>query len=264
MLLRMTPQNDMNEQKIKTFLSSHPWQTLVRCVDSIPSTNAAVKQLALQGVPEGTALLAEMQTAGRGRLGRSFHSPAGCGIYLSVLLRPEKPASDLFDLTARVAVCVRRAISEVCGCDADIKWVNDLMLHGKKIGGILTELVGVAEPAVIVGIGINCNQTDFPPELQKIAGSLFAETGKTVDREALAAAILRNLSNVFAIDWLPEYRANCITLGCEVKLLSPQGEREGFALDVTETAALLVRLPDGTTEEVSSGEVSVRPMLSGQ
>ena len=234
----------------------------MRCVDCIPSTNAAVKQLALQGAPEGTALIAEQQTAGRGRLGRSFYSPAGSGIYLSVLLRPQKPADALFDLTARVAVCVRRAIFEVCGCDVGIKWVNDLVLHGKKLGGILTELVGGETPAAIVGIGINCDQTDFPPELCEIAGSLFAETGRCVDRETLAAAILQDLSNVFEIDWLPEYRANCVTLGREVTLLSPQGEREAYALDVTETAALLVRLPDGTVEEVSSGEVSVRPLKS--
>lgn len=247
----------MNEQIIKQILSPHPWGALVRCVEACPSTNALVKQLALQGAPEGTACIAERQTAGRGRLGRSFFSPEG-GIYLSVLLRPGKTAPALFDLTARVAVCVRRAISDTCGCDVGIKWVNDLILHGKKIGGILTELVGGAEPSAIVGIGINCGGADFPPELCEIASSLFAETGRLVDREALAASILRNLSDIlFEIDWLPEYRACCVTLGKNVRLLSPQGEREAFAMDVTETAALLVRLPDGTVEEVSSGEASL-------
>lgn len=248
----------MNEQRIKTILGDHPWAALVRCEHTVTSTNALVKALAAQGLPEGTALLAETQSAGRGRLGRSFYSPAGSGLYLSVLLRPGKLANELLDLTARVAVCVQRAISDTCGFDAGIKWVNDLCLHGKKLGGILTELTGGERPAVIIGIGINCDQTKFPSELTDIASSVYAETGVSVDREALAAAILRRLSTLYETDWLPAYRQHCVTLGKPVKVLFPQGEKEAFAVDVTDTAALLVEYPDGTREEISSGEVSVR------
>lgn len=248
----------MDEKKIKTILDGHPWAARVRCEETVGSTNNLIKALAAQGAPEGTAIFAERQTEGRGRLGRSFYSPAGTGLYFSVLLRPALPARELSDLTARIAVCVRRAICDVCGVEVDIKWVNDLCLNGKKLGGILTELVGGETPAAVVGIGINCDQTDFPPELSGIAGSVCAETGVFVDREALAAACLRRLSEAYRTDWLSEYRQNCITLGRPVRILSARGQREAFAEDVTDTAALLVRCPDGTREEVFSGEVSVR------
>ena len=248
----------MDEQRIKSILNSHPWALSVHCEKTVRSTNLLVKALAAQGAPEGTAIFAERQTEGRGRLGRSFYSPAGTGLYFSVLLRPALPARELSDLTARVAVCVRRAICDTCGVQVGIKWVNDLCLNGKKLGGILTELVGGETPAAVVGIGINCSQTAFPPELSGIAGSIYTETGTSVDREALAAACLRRLSELYETDWLDEYRQCCVTLGQPVRILSAQGQREAFAEDVTDTAALLVRNPDGTREEIFSGEVSVR------
>lgn len=231
----------------------------MQCFDRIGSTNAAVKDLAANGAPEGTAVIADRQTQGRGRLGRTFCSEAG-GLYLSVLLRPGRAASDLMTLTARTAVCVMQSVSDICACTVQIKWVNDLCFHGKKIAGILTELVGGTVPAAVVGIGINCNQTAFPPDLNGIAGSLLSETGKTVDRELLAAAILRRMSAVFDTPWLSVYRAACVNIGKPVRVLSPQGEKEAFAVDITDTAALTVRYPDGTTEDLSSGEISIRPM----
>lgn len=248
----------MNEQLLKNLLNHHPWGELVNCEGTVGSTNSLVKALALQAAPEGTAVLADAQTAGRGRLGRSFYSPNGSGLYLSVLLRPQKPAQALFDLTARVAVAVCRAVEAVCGIALSVKWVNDLCLNGKKLGGILTELVGGAVPAAIVGIGINCTQTEFPEDLRSIAGSILSETGITVSREQLAAAILQQLSCLFDVDWLPYYRARCLTLGKEVRVISADGQRKAVALDVTDTAALLVEYPDGSREAVSSGEVSVR------
>lgn len=251
--------NNMNEQRLKTLLYNHPWHDLVQCVDTVPSTNAAVKALASNGAPEGTAMIAGCQTQGRGRLGRTFFSEEG-GLYLSVLLRPERPASDLMTLTARTAVCVRQAIIDVCSIDTQIKWVNDLYLHGKKVCGILTELVGSENPAAVVGIGINCDQTAFPEELRDIASSLHAETGRQIDKEALAAAILRNLSSVFEMPWLDTYRSACVNIGKPVKVLSPQGEKDAFAVDITDTAALTVRYPDGTTEDLSTGEISIRPV----
>lgn len=249
----------MNEQYIKSLLKGHPWREAVQCVDTVPSTNAAVKAFASNGANEGTAMIADTQTQGRGRLGRTFCSEAG-GLYLSVLLRPEKPAKDLLTLTARTAVCVRRAIFDTCSIDTQIKWVNDLLLHGKKVCGILTELVGGEKPAAVVGIGINCDQTAFPEELRDIASSLHAETGRQIDKEALAAAILRNLSAVFETPWLDTYRSACVNIGKPLKVLSPLGEKEAFAVDITDTAALTVRYPDGTTEDLSSGEISIRPV----
>lgn len=251
----------MNEQYLKYLLQDHPWRDLVQCVGTVPSTNAAVKALASVGAPEGTAMIANTQTQGRGRLGRTFYSKEG-GLYLSVLLRPERQGSDLMTLTARTAVCVRQAIMDTCGIETRIKWVNDLLLQGKKVCGILTELVGGTVPSAIVGIGINCNQTAFSPELDGIAGSLLSETGKTIERELLAAAILQNLSAVFETPWIDAYRAACLNIGKPVRVLFPQGEKEAFAVDITDNAALTVRYPDGTTENLSSGEVSIRPMKS--
>lgn len=248
----------MNEQTLKAYLSDHPWASLVRCADSTGSTNADVKALASAGAPEGTAVIAGQQREGRGRLGRSFFSPADSGLYLSVLLRPQRSAAELLDLTARAAVCAQRAIKAACGIEVDLKWVNDLFLNGKKVGGILTELTGGASPAVTLGIGINCTQTAFPPELADIAGSLAGETGLAVDRAALAAALLRQFSGIFEIDWLSDYRKSCITLGKQVRIISAQGEKDAFALDVTPAAALRVQYPDGSMEEIASGEVSVR------
>ncbi len=249
----------MNEQYLKNLLHDHPWRDLVRCAATVPSTNAAVKALALNGAPEGTAMLADTQTQGRGRLGRTFCSEEG-GLYLSLLLRPERPAAELMTLTARAAVCVRQAIMDTCQIDTQIKWVNDLYLHGKKVCGILTELVGSENPAAVVGIGINCSQTAFPEALSGIATSLLLETGKPIDKELLAAATLKNLFTVLDTPWLDAYRAACMNIGKPVKVLSPQGEKEAFAVDITDTAALTVRYPDGTVEDLSTGEISIRPV----
>ncbi len=264
--------------EIRAALGDHPWAELVRVLPEVDSTNDRLKALAAQGAPEGTALIADRQTAGKGRLGRRFDSPEGAGIYLSVLLRPHCPPAELMTLTAQAAVAVRRAVGEVCGVLPEIKWVNDLQLHGKKICGILTELsfeagTGLVSGAV-VGVGINCNRESFPPELQKIAGSLLSETGRPVDRSRLAAAMVRELSRLPRLPWREEYRAACVNLGRRVRVLSPvSGEGpegvsgdvgpEGIAEDVGREAELLIRLADGSLLPVAAGEVSLREAENG-
>ncbi len=231
---------------------------------SVDSTNTHLKALAAAGAPAGTAVLAEAQTAGRGRLGRRFDSAPGGGVYLSVLLRPACPPEALMSLTAQAAVAVRQALRESCGAEPDIKWVNDLLLNGRKICGILTELSIEAESGLVsyavVGVGVNCNRgaDSFPPELRDVAGSLLSQTGRRVDRNALSAALIRRLSALPMPDWREEYRAACVNLSREVQLLAPgQPPRQGLALDVDEEAALVVRTAAGV-ERVRSGEVSVR------
>ena len=262
---RLTAEPDrLDRAAILAALGEHPWAGKVELLDVVDSTNNYLKTAAAGGAPHGTVVLADCQTGGRGRLGRRFDSAPGSGIYLSILLRPACPPAELMTLTARAAVAVRRAIREAAGVEAGIKWVNDLVLNGKKICGILTELSVEAESGLVsyavVGVGINCNRpaAAFPPELREAAGSILSETGKRVDRNALTAALIRALSELPGDEWLSEYRAACVNLGRPVQILAPgQPPRPGTALDVGPEAELIVQTESGV-EAVRSGEVSVR------
>ena len=247
-----------------------PWAGLVTVLDTADSTNTQARVLAEAGAPHGTVVLADRQTGGRGRLGRRFDSPAGLGLYLSLVLRPAAPAGELPPLTALAAVAVCSAVEAVAGRRPGIKWVNDLVLDGRKLGGILTELSidadsGAARYAV-VGIGINCAQwaDDFPPELRETATSLTLACGREVGRETLAAAVIRELERMDRAlsagyaDWLAAYASDCLTIGHEVKLLRGGTSRRARALGIDSKAALLVEYEDGSRETVDSGEVSVR------
>lgn len=239
-----------------------PWADRLHIFDSLPSTNTYLKALAAQGAPQGTAVLARTQTGGRGRMGRSFSSPEGQGVYLSVLLRPQCRAEALMHLTCAVAVAMTEAVYAAAGVLPDIKWVNDLILGGKKLGGILTELSiapdGNVENAV-VGVGINCLQTAFPPELMEIATSLRIFSGRAIQPDILAGCMLRSLYDM-SLDKkiMAAYRDRCITLGKDILLIQGDVRRQGRALDVTEDGGLLVLFPDGHREVIASGEASVR------
>ena len=235
---------------------------------TIDSTNLRCKALAAQGAAAGTAVAADEQTAGRGRLGRRFDTQAGKGVYLSVLLRPGCPGEALRHLTAMAAVAVREAIAETCGLQTDIKWVNDLLCQGRKLCGILVELgfdaAGLAESAV-VGVGVNCDHAaeDFPPELRDLAGSVAMFTGKAVDRAALCAALIRRLAalqeDLFdkKADYLARYAAHCVTIGARVRVLGAE-ERPAICTGIDENAALKVVYDDGSEGLIAAGEVSVR------
>ena len=258
--------------EIRSRLGDHPWSDSIVVADSVDSTNNLAKQLASSGAPEGTCVLAETQTGGRGRLGRSFASPGGMGVYLSVVLRPEAPPAELMHLSACVAEAGAEAVEAQTGLHAGIKWVNDLVAGGKKLSGILTELsveleTGLVQYAV-VGIGVNCCQraSDFPPEIAGIATSIAMQTGTDPDRNALAAELIRAIARLRAelltgrAAWMARYRERCVTLGRDVRVLWPDGAREAVAVGLNDSAALEVEYPDGTRALVSSGEVSVRGM----
>lgn len=263
----------LNEREILSFLpAGHPWRGQIFCFDSVDSTNDRAKAMAASGAPHGTVLIAEAQTGGRGRRGRSFFSPPGMSVYLSVILRPEAMPAQLMHLTCATAEAMCQAIQEAAGFRPGIKWANDLVCGGKKLVGILTELSVEAESGqiqyAVIGIGINCLQTeaDFPPELRPVAGSLAMFAKKTPNRNALAAAMIRALS---AMDTallsekqaiMDAYRRDCVTLGQTVSVVQPDGVRHGQALDVDGEGALTVRFSDGSTEKINSGEVSVRGM----
>lgn len=242
------------------------------CLDTVDSTNNELKRRA-DTAPDGLAVLAQEQTGGRGRLGRSFVSPAGKGLYLSVLLRPQCVLADAGMLTAWTAVAVCRALERCCGVRAGIKWPNDIMLEGRKLCGILTELELEAETAalrhVIVGVGINVSQdaADFGPEVAPVAISLAQALGRAPRRSQLAAEVLSALDDLYRAfpaqkaDYLARYRALCVTAGRAVRVLRPGQVRTGTAEAVNEDFALLVRWDNGEQEALSSGEVSVRGLL---
>ena len=260
------------EQEIFNMLpSEYPWRNRTHYLAQVDSTNDRLKILATQGAPQGTAVITDHQTGGHGRRGRSFLSPPGVGIYLSMLLRPECPPADLMHLTCAVGVAMCDAIEKAAGFRPSIKWTNDLVSDRRKLGGILTELRldrnGNVDYAII-GIGINCCQqeSDFPEEIRTVAGSLAMVTGAPVDRARLAAAELEALREMSAglisrkSEIMAQYRKDCITLGQEVSLVRGEEVRHGLAQDIDEDGALIVRFPDGHAEAVNSGEVSVRGM----
>ena len=261
----------MKERIIADLPGDHPWQNQILWFGCLDSTNTRAKELAKQGAPEGTVLLADCQTGGRGRLGRSFHSPAGTGIYMSLILRPDCGPGELMHLTCAVAVAMCDAVEAATGLRPGIKWTNDLVWGKRKLGGILTELGLKANGKVdyvIVGIGLNCCQQeeDFPEEIRGIAASLSGITGQNLDRAQLAAAMvtaLREMNTRLLTgqeEMLNRYRRDCITLGQQISLVRGDEVRHGKALDIDRAGGLLVEFPDGHRETVTSGEVSVRGM----
>lgn len=259
----------MNKELILSKLNAAcPWQDTLRLYDTVESTNDLAKQLAKEGAPHGTVLIADRQTAGRGRTGRQFLSPAGQGIYLSVILRPDCKAAQLMHLTCAVAVAMCDAVEKTAQVRPQVKWINDLILGKRKIGGILTELSLDGDKAdyAVVGIGINCLQgpEDFPPELQEIAGSVAMAAKQPFDREALAAAMVDALYHMSQTllpgkdTCMARYREDCLTLGREVAVHAPGGVYTAVAADVDADGGLIVLLADGTVRTVSSGEVHVR------
>lgn len=261
----------MKEAILSHLSRDYPWKAELHWFDSIGSTNDHLKALARQGAPHGTAVIAGHQTGGKGRMGRTFESPEGKGVYLSLLLRPSAAPEQLMHLTCAAAVAMCDALEAACGIRPGIKWTNDLVWGKRKLGGILTELglgAGGAVDYAIIGIGINCSQKDedFSAEVRSIATSLASVTNLSIDPSAVAAAMLDALVRMDRI-LLPEkeailrrYRGSCITLGQAVSVVRGTQVRHGTALEVDDSGALVVAFSDGSTEAVNSGEVSVRGM----
>lgn len=242
----------------------------LRCYDEISSTNTVLKELANRGEAAGLALVAGQQSAGRGRMGRSFFSPRDSGVYLSLLLRPQLPAAEATRITACAAVAVAETLEELSGRPAQIKWVNDVFMDGKKVCGILTEASLDCESGlvnyVIPGIGVNALVPDggFPEELRDIAGAVFPERALPELRCRIAAGILDRLWTTCGGDRIADcfeaYRSRSLVLGREVDLLrSEQEPVPARVLDLERDYSLRVQLSDGREQRVRSGEVRVRP-----
>ena len=261
----------MKERIVANLPNTFPWMKTIHYFDTIGSTNDEARRMAKSGAPHGTVLIAGHQTGGHGRRGRSFHSPAGSGIYMSVLLRPDCAPTELMHLTCATAVAMCDAIEQAVGFRPGIKWTNDLVYDRRKIGGILTELgftnQGLVDYAII-GIGINCTQTelDFPEDIRSIAASLAMVSQTCVETDVVAAAMIQALQKMDSqllsakAQILAQYKKDCITLGQEIVLLRGDGKRYGIARDIDPDGGLVVEFQSGTLEVVSSGEVSVRGM----
>lgn len=251
----------------------------ITCLDTVTSTNKIAKDLCYDGAPAGSIVLANHQSQGKGRLGRTFISPPDTGIYISYLLRPNlapDQISIISTVTAWTAVAVCNAIENACGIRPEIKWVNDVLVNAMKVCGILTEMFVETESGlitgIVIGIGINVNQkqSDFPDELQEIASSLSAQDGGTkFSRASIIAELIKELDRL-ADNWpnnraeyLAMYRSSCITIGKEVDVISVHTDpnevpRRGVAIGINDDFSIRVQFEDGHEENLSSGEVRVR------
>ncbi len=253
----------MTLDNIQSRLPDSRWR--VQLLEEVTSTNTLLKELGRQGAPHGTVLIADRQTGGRGRLGRTFFSPGGVGMYFSALIRPDCAPGELMHLTCAVAVAMCDAVEQAFGFRPQIKWTNDLVVGKRKLGGILTELsldrqqVGFA----VIGVGINCNQLelDFDESIRPMACSARMILGERVERSVLAAEMVKSLEAMDLSDreaMLRRYRSDCMTLGQRVSIHRGEEIRHATALDIDSEGGLVVRCDSGDIATVTSGEVSVR------
>jgi len=259
---KLLPEEILQGLKTRSFMGPvHHFETLA-------STNDLAKELAARGAPEGTVVVAETQTGGRGRLGREWNSPPGVGLYISLVLRPMLPPVELPQITLTTAVAVVRAVRRVAGVAPGIKWPNDLLLNGKKLGGILTEMETESDRIrhVVVGLGLNVNNPGFPVELVATATSLTLAAGGAFSRVNLLKAWLEEFEELYGRflnqgfpEILEEWKRFTVTLGRMVTVRQGPREISGLALDVAPDGALLLRTAAGEIVRVTSGEITPEP-----
>jgi len=266
---RMSADTDiLSVQGIRKYLRPELAGMDISIVPTATSTNTLVREKANAGAPEWSTVIALEQNAGRGRMGRGFFSPADTGIYMSLLLRPTGcTAEQAVGITTMAAVAVCEAVEAVSGEKAQIKWVNDVFVRGKKICGILTEGAFGLESSMleyaVLGIGINVYQPEggFPEDIKDIAGAVFELRQNDLKNRITAELLNRLFSYYISQDrsaYVEEYRRRCFVIGKQVKLLSATGARDAEVLGVDDSCRLLVRYEDGSEGIYSSGEISVR------
>lgn len=271
---RLEAQSDLlSAEGIRPYILPQLKDSEILVFETIDSTNLEAKRRAMAGGGHFTAVVADGQTLGRGRFGRSFFSPPGCGIYMSLLLKPTpQQLSDVTLLTTAAAVAVCRAIEALTPLRPQIKWVNDLYLDGKKLCGILTEAVTDLESgavqSVVIGLGINFKQPEaaLPEEVAAVAGTLFGTRQPAITRNELIAEIINQLFMLWdALStraFLADYRSRSMLLGQEIVFSRGDEKYAAIAEAIDDDGALVVRMPDGEREALRSGEVSVRPIGS--
>ena len=258
----------MTEEELKSLMRTRWAGRNIVYYKETDSTNLRIKQLGDEGAPEGTLAVADSQSAGRGRRGRTWDSPAGSSIYMSVLLRPRILPDRAPMLTLVMACSVAEGIMDCEDVKVQIKWPNDIIINGRKLVGILTEMSTQIDYInhVTVGVGINVNMTEFPEEIRGTATSLRLETGHVVKRARLIAAIMERLEQNYGIflqtedmsGLMEKYSSLLVNQGKEVMVLGAKEEYKAYAVGINNTGELIVRREDGTEEAVYAGEVSVR------
>ncbi len=262
-------------REVESYLTSQWIGRPILYFSSTDSTNLAAKRLGEDGEKEGALVIADEQTAGRGRSGRRWETPAGANIAMTLLLRPKIAADRISMITLVMGMAVAQAVRSLYDLPAMIKWPNDIVIGSRKLCGILTEMSaeltgsGSAQPKVnyiVIGTGINANQREFPEELREKATSLIMELGHPVDRAKLIAQVMQLFEEYYSLfagtqDMTPlrdSYNAMLVNTGREIRVLEPGKEYEGTAEGINDRGELMVRLPDGQLRAVYAGEVSVR------
>ena len=252
------------ESRMDTGWAGHP----VVYYDTLGSTNLQAKLDAENGAAQGTLVVADMQTAGRGRRGRSWSSPPGTNIYYTLILKPKIEPDKASMLTPVMGLAVAEGIRRTCGLDAMIKWPNDIVIGGKKVCGMLAEMSVEQDfiHYVVIGVGINVGQQDFPEEIAATATSLTRECGTKVPRGELIVMVMKAFEEYYDIflksgnlsGLTGTYNSLLVNYGRQVRVLDPKGEFDGIARGINELGELLVERENGSVENVYAGEVSVR------
>ncbi len=260
-----TPE-DISENDILFGLETDRFGRNVHYYESLGSTQKAAHQLAYDGAPEGTLVIAEEQTSGRGRLGREWHSLSGKGIWMSLIVRPDLPPQQAPQFTLVTAVAIARAIEEVTGITPEIKWPNDVLINGKKVVGILTELQAESDKisSLIIGIGMNANHEhdDFPLAVKQTATSLFIEKGEKIPRARLIQAFLKNFERYYSL-YITEgfkpirilWESYAISIGKRVKATTVTGIIAGRALGITDEGVLKIEDDEGVIHNIYSADI---------
>lgn len=264
----MDKKNLSKESMVSFFTAEESELFDIHIFDCVTSTNDVLKEMALNGAKEGTVVISREQTAGKGRKGRSFYSPADTGLYMSILLRPDFTPQQTALFTPMAAVAVVEALESLTGKKIDIKWINDLLLNGKKICGILTEASIVSDGSrmeyVIVGIGVNLTdpQTGFPLELADVAGSLEIESSDLINQ--VSSLILKNFMKYYlhfeVADFFETYKSHLFFLGKSIDVITGNAKESAVALDINDAFHLIVQMESGTLRELDSGEISIKPL----
>ena len=283
----------LSVEGILPYIKEHGMSDRIHVFKTVESTNLTAKRMALDGAQSGTVVIAEEQTKGRGRMGRSFYSPADSGIYMSFILAPRFDPSKSVLITTAASVAVCKAIENVTGIGCRIKWVNDVYMEEKKICGILTEAVSDFESGhieyIVLGIGINYSTSAFPPELSGIAGSLFEappfssadtpldnsrEYSERNSRNRLIAEVINQVleinENLEFREFIKDYKARSFVLGKEIRIIQTvRSEKNGdlsegiiaTAVDIDGDGGLVVQYKDGSIQTLNTGEISIRPII---
>ena len=256
------------EEEVASRLQTERMGRQIRYFSRIDSTNQYAKRIAEEGAPDGTLIIADEQTAGKGRSGRTWVTPPAEAIAFTLLLRPKLSPDRISMVTLVMGLAVTNAVNSLYGVSAGIKWPNDVVIKGRKLCGILTEMSAEVRQVnyIVIGVGINANLTSFPEEIREIATSLRLELGCDINRAELIACVMTEFERLYAEfeaqgdlgAVMQEYNELCLNAGSKVRVLDPNGEYTGTSRGINSMGELLVETEDGKMQEVYAGEVSVR------